>query len=79
MKSAREIAIIKNRLDRGQAELNAKRKGHAEGLAEGHAEGLAKGLAESKLEIARNLKKMGLPVSQIAEGTGLSSEAIQKL
>jgi hypothetical protein len=35
--------------------------------------------AKGTLEIARNLKKMGLPVSQIAEGTGLSTKAIQKL
>jgi predicted transposase/invertase (TIGR01784 family) len=49
------------------------------GLAEGRAEGLAEGLAEGKLEIARNLKKMGLSVSQIAEGTGLLPEVIEKL
>jgi predicted transposase/invertase (TIGR01784 family) len=48
-----------------------RREGRTEGRTEGHA--------EEKLEIARNLKKMGLPVSQIAEGTGLSPEAIQKL
>jgi predicted transposase/invertase (TIGR01784 family) len=42
-------------------------------------QGLAEGIAKEKLEIARNLKKMGLPVSQIAEGTGLSPEAIQGL
>jgi predicted transposase/invertase (TIGR01784 family) len=71
MKAAREMAIIKNRLDRGQAELNARRKGHAEGKAEG--------ITENKLEIARNLKKMGLPISQIAEGTGLSQKTIQEL
>jgi predicted transposase/invertase (TIGR01784 family) len=75
LKAAREMAIIKNRLDRGQAEYNAREKGHAEG----HAKGRIEGHAEEKLEIARNLKKMGLPVAQIAEGTGLSPEAIQKL
>jgi predicted transposase/invertase (TIGR01784 family) len=37
------------------------------------------GLTEGKLEIARNLKNMGLAVSQIAEGTGLSFETIEKL
>jgi predicted transposase/invertase (TIGR01784 family) len=42
-------------------------------------EGRAEGVAENKLEIARNLKKMGLPVSQIAEGTGLSLETIDRL
>jgi predicted transposase/invertase (TIGR01784 family) len=61
------MAIIKNRLDRGQAEYNAREKGHAEGHA------------EKALEIAQKMKKMGLPVAQIAEGTGLSPEAIQKL
>jgi predicted transposase/invertase (TIGR01784 family) len=91
LKAAREMAIIKNRLDRGQAQLNAQLKaqaeghaeGHAKGLAEGHAKGLAegieKGTTESKLEIARNLKKMGLSVSQIAEITGLSPQTIQEL
>jgi hypothetical protein len=39
----------------------------------------ARGKAEGKLEIARNFKKMGLPVSQIAEGTGLTPAAIKKL
>jgi predicted transposase/invertase (TIGR01784 family) len=83
LKAAREMAIIKNRLDRGQAQLNAQRKARAEGLAkgleEGRAEGHAEGHAEEKLEIARNLKKMGLPVSQIAQGTSLSPETIEKL
>jgi predicted transposase/invertase (TIGR01784 family) len=46
---------------------------------EARAEGHAEGVAENKLEIARNLKKMGLPVSQIAEGTGLSLETIDRL
>jgi predicted transposase/invertase (TIGR01784 family) len=61
------MAITKNRIDREYAELR------------GHAEGIAEGMEKGKLEIARKLKKMGLPVSQIAEGTGLSSEAIERL
>jgi predicted transposase YdaD len=36
-------------------------------------------MEQEKLEIARNLKKIGLPFSQFAEGTGLSIETIQKL
>jgi predicted transposase/invertase (TIGR01784 family) len=47
-----------------------------EARAEGRAEGHAEGVAENKLEIARNLKKMGLPVSQIAEVTGLTAEEV---
>jgi len=53
--------------------------GREEGRKAGHAEGHAEGLKEKELEIARNLKKLGLPVSQIAEGTGLPPEAVEKL
>jgi predicted transposase/invertase (TIGR01784 family) len=35
--------------------------------------------ARSRAEIARNLKKRGRPVDQIAEDTGLSAEEIAKL
>jgi predicted transposase/invertase (TIGR01784 family) len=37
------------------------------------------GRQEGKLEIARNLKKMGLPAEQISQGTGLSVGEIAKL
>jgi predicted transposase/invertase (TIGR01784 family) len=40
---------------------------------------LEKGRSEEKFEIAKNLKRMGLPVTQIAEGTGLDIETIQSL
>jgi predicted transposase/invertase (TIGR01784 family) len=76
---ARLISEEKYVLDTQSKLVHAKREGIQEGLREGEAKGLSKGLAEGKLEIARNLKKMGLPVSQIAEGTGLKPEAIQKL
>ena len=50
---------------------DALREGHArgheiglaEGRAEGRAEGLEEGRAEERLEIARNLKKSGVPVA----------------
>ena len=48
-------------------------------LAEGHAEGLAKGEAKKSLEIARKMKGRGRPLAEIAEDTGLSIEAIEKL
>jgi predicted transposase/invertase (TIGR01784 family) len=41
--------------------------------------GMAKGRQESSLDIARNLKKMGLPISQIAEGTGIPIETIERM
>jgi flagellar biosynthesis/type III secretory pathway protein FliH len=50
-----------------------------EARTEGKAEGMAEGMEKEKLEIARNLKKMGLPASQIAEGTGLLPEVIEEL
>jgi predicted transposase/invertase (TIGR01784 family) len=53
--------------------------GIAEGITEGRAEGRVEGLEEKALEIARNLKKMDLSISQIAEGTGLSPEIIKNL
>jgi predicted transposase/invertase (TIGR01784 family) len=68
---ARLISEEKYILDTQSKLVHAKRKARTEGRAEGKAEG--------KLEIARNLKKMGLPVAQIIEGTGLSPETIQKL
>jgi predicted transposase/invertase (TIGR01784 family) len=87
LKYAREMAITKNKMYRAQQRFEDRAEGlaegRAEGLAEGHAEGRSEGLAEGrtneKLEIARNLKKMGLSAQQIVEGTGLSPEIVQKL
>lgn len=63
---------------KGMAEGRAKgmAEGRAEGIAEGRAEGIAKGRAEEKLAIARKMKEMGLPISQIADATGLSPEEL---
>lgn len=68
---------------RGEGKL----EGLAEGLAEGRAEGLAKGRAEGleeggrnkQLEIALNLKRMGLQAEAIAAATGLNPEEITNL
>jgi predicted transposase/invertase (TIGR01784 family) len=54
-------------------------KGFKKGRKEGRAEGMKAGIEQEKLEIARNLKKMGLSLSQIAEGTGLPLETIEQL
>ena len=54
-------------------------KGKAEGKAEGIAEGRAEGAKEEKLRMAKTLKDMGLPTSQIAQATGLSVEEIEGL
>jgi predicted transposase YdaD len=77
------MAIEKNRLDRGQAELiareEAQEKGRTEGMAEGRAEGMAEGRDEKAFEIAWKMKKAGRPFGEIAEFTGLSPETVQGL
>jgi predicted transposase/invertase (TIGR01784 family) len=48
---------------------------YEEGLEKGLRRGLEKGLEQT----ARNLKLMGIPLAQIAQGTGLSEERIKVL
>jgi predicted transposase/invertase (TIGR01784 family) len=43
------------------------------------AKGRVEGREEEKLEIARNLKTMGLPSESISQATGLTLEEIEKL
>ncbi len=57
----------------------AKLEGLLEGKEEGRAEGRAEGRVEGLLEVACNLKKMGLPIDTIVQSTGLSTEEIDKL
>ena len=64
-------------LAEGRAE--GREEGRAEGLAEGLAEGRVEGRAESQIEIARRLLAMGLGVEQVAQGTGLAVEEVEKL
>jgi predicted transposase/invertase (TIGR01784 family) len=42
-------------------------------------EGRQEGRQEGQQEIARNLKALGIPVKQIAQGTGLTEAQIQEL
>ena len=53
--------------------------GLATGREEGISIGLERGAYQNKLETARNLLAMGLEPEQVAQGTGLSLEVIQKL
>lgn len=45
---------------------------------EGHEEGRAEGHTEAQIEIARNLKKIGIPLKDIANSCNLSVEEIKK-
>lgn len=49
------------------------------GKVEGLEEGMAKGRDERSIEIARNLKDMGLPTDSIVSATGLTVEEINSL
>ena len=53
--------------------------GREEGISIGLERGLAQGAYETKLETARSFLSMGLSPEQVAQGTGLSLEVIQKL
>lgn len=68
---------------RMEGRMEGHKEGHKEGLEEGLEEGLQKGrvegLEEGRIEIARNLKTMGLDIAAIQKATGLSPEDIQKL
>ena len=57
----------------------AKLEGLLEGRVEGRAEGRAEGEMKGCVEVARNLKKMGLPLDTIIQSTGLSVEEIDQL
>ncbi|WP_461247579.1 hypothetical protein [Treponema sp. R6D11] len=64
---ARMTTLLKSELDYQSGMVSARRSG------------LKEGREEACFDIARNLKKMGLSVSQIAEGTGLSANTIAQL
>lgn len=74
------ISVNQNKELRVKAEQreNAVRafKSETEGSKE---EGIAEGMEKGTIEIARNLLKMGLPIEQVAKGTGLTIEQIKKI
>ena len=61
------------------AKLEGRIEGRMEGRIEGLAEGREEGERNKQLEVARNLKDIGLSVEMIMKGTGLSKEEIEKL
>lgn len=61
------------------AKLEGRMEGRMEGRLEGRAEGLVEGLAEGRMEVARNMKKLGVPIEIIMQSTGLSEKEIENL
>ena len=51
----------------------------AEGEAQGRIEGKAEGIAEEKLATAKRFLSMGLSVQDVAKGTSLSVEQVEKI
>jgi len=74
-KFARNMAIMKNSMDRASDIYNAR----MEGRSEGRAEGQATGRSEEKLEIARKMKALGDSPEKIQAITGLPVETIKLL
>lgn len=76
-----EKTFISSALRKGLAE--GIEKGMEKGLAEGRAEGIEKGRAEGEqskaLDIARNLKTIGICNADIMKATGLTEEEINNL
>lgn len=56
-----------------------KRQEREEGIKTGIKTGIEKGEREKAIAIALEFKKMGLPLADIAKGTGLTIEEIEKL
>lgn len=54
-------------------------KGRAEGREQGRAEGREQGRAEGKLEIAKNLLAMGIPMDKVVQASGLTEKQISAL
>ena len=54
-------------------------KGIEQGIEKGIEQGIEKGAYQNKIETAKAFKAMGIPLAQIAKGTGLSIEEIEKL
>jgi predicted transposase/invertase (TIGR01784 family) len=57
----------------------AVQEGEARGRAQGEALGKVQGEARSRVEIARNMKSLGLSPELIEKAAGLSAEEIAKL
>ncbi|MNI63818.1 hypothetical protein D3C73_1192210 [compost metagenome] len=70
---------MKKILDERSMLEGAREEARKEGLKEGLKEGKIEGIKEAKLETAKNLLTIGLPLDQIVSVTGLSKEEINSL
>ena len=76
----KRMEIEKGRAEgREQGRAEGRAEGREQGRAEGRAEGREQGRAEVKLEIAKNLLAMGIPMDKVVQASGLTEEQISAL
>ena len=63
----------------GLAEFDAEQRGYKEGVSDGISQGISQGEHKAKIETAKKFLTMGTSIEQVAQGTGLSVDEIQKL
>ena len=67
----------------GLAEFDAEQRGYKEGVSDGISQGISQGITQgehkAKIETAIKFLTMGISIEQVAQGTGLSVDEIQKL
>ncbi|MDR2619047.1 MAG: hypothetical protein LBC62_09270, partial [Treponema sp.] len=75
----REMAMSDWTSGLNHAKREGRRKGRLEGRRKGRLEGRQEGRLEKAIEIARNLRGVGVSIEKIANVTGLSFDEIVKL
>ena len=58
---------------------NFERDARNDGWIAGMQQGLQQGMQQGILQTAATFKKMGIPITTIAQGTGLSVEEVEKI
>jgi len=78
-KGGEVLSILMTEYDYATDMAVLKEESYEDGLFVGLATGREEGAYQNKLETARSFLSMGLEPEQVAQGTGLSLEVIQKL
>jgi len=71
--------VYAKRMGMQQGREEGRKQGREEGHKQGREEGREQGRVERALEIAGKMRNAGKPLSEIAEFTGLTVEAIERV
>ena len=74
-----DIKVMRDLYATQKWEEEQKRMEIEKGRAEGREQRRAEGRAEGKLEIAKNLLAMGIPMDKVVQASGLTEEQISAL